>query len=420
MPTSVGPNTFGEENLVFGYDLGDVINSYKGQPTTNNYGGSFRDFTGTSYSPDGEWISSEPTRFTKTYFSTLPTPIGPGGTLIEESGTAGFHHLSRYGGGGEDGLHSLSCYLYPFVAGITDFCIGMLGDGSNNIQFNLDTRAITYGGGISNRNAFIKNVPGWPGWLRVGANIEGRAGGWVGCLGYSSYTSYTGTAGGKKAYITGIQYEYKTQPTPFTPGTRSNTQGLIDLFGRSTIDLTNVSFDGNAQMEFDGTDDSLVVGNNSILKNNDTSIEFIIKYLNTPNGDIIQFGVGSGTYAQYYYRAYSGNSYWNFYPAGGDGAGDITIPNAALPLNKFHHIVMTGNAQGYVQFYINGIAQSGANRSSYSQAANWTPADLTVGGFSWDGYSNSEIPYVKIYNRVLSASEIQQNFNAIKGRFSIS
>ena len=417
MPTSVGPNTFGEQNLVFGYDLGDGINSYKGQPTTNNFGGSFRDFTGTSYSPDGEW-TSDPTRFTKTYYSTLLTPIGPGGTLIEESGTAGYHHLSRYGGSSEDGLHSLSCYIYPFTSGITDFCIGMLGDGSNNIQFNLDTKAITYGGGISNRNAFIRDVPGWPGWLRVGANIEGRAGGWVGCFGYSSYTSYTGTAGGKKAYITGIQYEYKTQPTPFVGGTRSVTQGLLDFAGRSTIDLTNVSFDSNAQMIFDGTNDSLVVGNNTVLKNNNSSIEFLIKYLNTPNGDIIQFGVGSGTYAQYYYRAYSGYSYWNWYPVG-TGYGEIAIPNAALPLNKYHHIVMTGDDQGYVQFYINGTLQTGATRTANSQPANWTPADLTVGGFSWDGYSNSEIPYLKIYSRVLSASEITSNFNAIKSRFGI-
>ena len=35
MPTSVGPNTFGEENLVFGYDLADVSNSYRGEPTVN-------------------------------------------------------------------------------------------------------------------------------------------------------------------------------------------------------------------------------------------------------------------------------------------------------------------------------------------------------------------------------------------------
>jgi len=162
----------------------------------------------------------------------------------------------------------------------------------------------------------------------------------------------------------------------------------------------------------------MVVSNNSALKNNNTSIEFVIKYLDTPNGDIIQFGVGSGAYAQYYYRAYSGNSYWNWYPVG-TGYGDITIPNAALPLNQYHHIVMTGNDQGYVQFYINGVVQTGATRTRNTQPSNWTPADLTIGGFSWDGYSSSIIPSVKIYNRVLTASEISRNFNAIKSRFNI-
>ena len=35
MPSSAGPNTFGEENLVFAYDLGDTANSYRGEPTEN-------------------------------------------------------------------------------------------------------------------------------------------------------------------------------------------------------------------------------------------------------------------------------------------------------------------------------------------------------------------------------------------------
>ena len=35
MPTHVGPNISGEENLVFGYNLSDQKNSYLGEPTTN-------------------------------------------------------------------------------------------------------------------------------------------------------------------------------------------------------------------------------------------------------------------------------------------------------------------------------------------------------------------------------------------------
>jgi hypothetical protein len=37
MPSSAGPNTAGETNLVFAYDLGDSVNSYKGEPATNHH-----------------------------------------------------------------------------------------------------------------------------------------------------------------------------------------------------------------------------------------------------------------------------------------------------------------------------------------------------------------------------------------------
>ena len=53
MPSYSGPNTFGEENLVFGYDTGDAANSYKGEPTENilALGGSDTEIerSGTSY-----------------------------------------------------------------------------------------------------------------------------------------------------------------------------------------------------------------------------------------------------------------------------------------------------------------------------------------------------------------------------------
>jgi len=48
MPSSAGPNTAGESNLVFAYDLGDAVNSYKGEPTTNTVRYS-NNVTGSNY-----------------------------------------------------------------------------------------------------------------------------------------------------------------------------------------------------------------------------------------------------------------------------------------------------------------------------------------------------------------------------------
>ena len=418
MPTAGGPNTLGESNLVFAYDTGDVSNSYRGQPTTN-IGNNFRDFTGTGYSPDGEWVSS-PTRFTKTYYPNLTTPIGPGGTLIEESGTGGYHHLSRYGGGSESGAHSLSCYIYPLVSGITDFCIGMLGDSSNNIRFNLDTRVITYGGGISNTNAFIRDIPGWPGWLRVGANIEGRGGGWVGCFGYTSYTTYTGTAGGKKAYITGIQYEYTTQPTSFVAGTRSATQGLLPLIGNSTIDLTNVSFDSSAKMVFDGTNDGINLESsfftgteNNVtfecivkLSANQTSRIFLSNYTQASSATGLGIGISDSTTNKV--KWFTGNL----------GTTNTLTSNTTLSNGAYYHVVGTYNGSSKI-LYINGTSEASA---TITNGINITSAVASVGYLRYlnNQYLNGEVPVAKIYNRALTAQEVKQNYQQYKTRFNLS
>jgi hypothetical protein len=34
-------------------------------------------------------------------------------------------------------------------------------------------------------------------------------------------------------------------------------------------------------------------------------------------------------------------------------------------------------------------------------------------------FFNGKVPMVRVYNRALTASEIQQNFNALRGRFGI-
>jgi hypothetical protein len=40
-------------------------------------------------------------------------------------------------------------------------------------------------------------------------------------------------------------------------------------------------------------------------------------------------------------------------------------------------------------------------------------------GSNWDGTGRINFSQVQIYNRALSATEIQQNYNATKGRFGL-
>lgn len=57
--------------------------------------------------------------------------------------------------------------------------------------------------------------------------------------------------------VTMPQVELNTHRTPYVDGTRTATQGRVDLAGYNTLDLSNMSYDANAQMVFNGIDDKI-------------------------------------------------------------------------------------------------------------------------------------------------------------------
>jgi hypothetical protein len=75
----------------------------------------------------------------------------------------------------------------------------------------------------------------------------------------------------------------------------------------------------------------------------------------------------------------------------------------------------------FVNFYLNGKYLSQTN-SSYSPVAN-NLHNLTIGvagsGGSFTEYYGGSISYILVHNRCLSANEINQNFNALRGRYGL-
>ena len=64
-------------------------------------------------------------------------------------------------------------------------------------------------------------------------------------------------------------------------------------------------------------------------------------------------------------------------------------------------------------FYVNGnfiIGNAGGSEGPYG---------IQIGGLSGE-HSIGQFSFLQFYNRVLSASEIQQNYNALKGRFGLT
>jgi hypothetical protein len=76
-----------------------------------------------------------------------------------------------------------------------------------------------------------------------------------------------------------------------------------------------------------------------------------------------------------------------------------------------------------MQFYRNGV-YGGDNATNYSPSAQ-NNLFLRI-GCAWNNntsqnteFYSGKVATIQIYNRALSASEIQQNFNATKARFNL-
>lgn len=61
-----------------------------------------------------------------------------------------------------------------------------------------------------------------------------------------------------------------------------------------------------------------------------------------------------------------------------------------------------------------------ADLKASNTAGSQGPNGLTIGRYGGNSeYSNAYVGFVMCYNRVLTATEIQQNFNALRGRYSV-
>jgi len=81
--------------------------------------------------------------------------------------------------------------------------------------------------------------------------------------------------------------------------------------------------------------------------------------------------------------------------------------------NVWHHwtIVYSNNS---VLIYRDGVADA---NGSQSKTISFSSNKLVIGGTLCGAYSNVNVSNTQVYNRALSATEITQNYNALKGRY---
>ena len=213
------------------------------------------------------------------------------------------------------------------------------------------------------------------------------------------------------------QVEINDNATQFIlNGTRSVSGSLFDITGNHEIDVSNVSYDSDAQMNFDGTDDYLEVADNSALDlTSAMSFEFIVK-ADSSQGNSFPRLMDKSTYLIHLSQTSPFTIAMNITVSG--GTLRQTAIGTAFTADKYTHIVCTYDGQ-FGKIYVNGF---GLFERDFSSSADCSTNNSSL-KFGGNGATtrplNGELPISRVYNRVLSAGEVEQNFTALRGRFNI-
>lgn len=192
-----------------------------------------------------------------------------------------------------------------------------------------------------------------------------------------------------------------------------------DLSGSNNIKFySSSSYNVNANPTFstDGGGSLVTTGifgksinNSGITGSVARSMEAWVKFNSVAGNAVISIG-GQSASQLYELMAYSNNlieHYW----------GNFTQSSTVLATNTWYHIVIIYDGTTNHYIYINGV-QVGI---SATPTLNTTNTPIYVGPAvttTWGAF-DGKIAALRIYNRVLSSSDVTNNFNVLKTRFGL-
>ena len=353
--------------LIFYYDMNNV-KSWKGKPVTNSVSnaGSMASFN--------NYSNGTPVKFTT------------------EFGTTGYrmNNLGSWNG------------IYQ----------GVSIPSTGTYTFSMWAR---YLGGHANQTGGAVYVSGWGGGDSATYLDKSKIGQWqrvtltLNCTN-TSMTLYLISWGGTNNSdnssweVTMPQVEPGSYATPFVDGTRSTTQALIDITGNNTI-TSNMTYNSDGTFSFSGSQYADLNNTSVIAGNQPFTIE---SWTNLTSGS---YGAIFGNYGSGY-----GSGLW-WATAGLYIGGSVYHSSYSTSMAGKHHSAVTRDSNGNCVLYRDGVqVGTGVLTGSIPTNINWRiGADVNGAGEPMNGY----IYNVKAYNRVLSATEIAQNFYAHRGRYGL-
>jgi hypothetical protein len=401
--------------LVFYYDMANGQKSWKGAPTTNIHpiDGYISWPAQTLHFWNGNnWVVDS------TY--THPGVAGPAGIYLGK--------VRKYTSGALTAVWSNTSHAYilktaPMTSGqsyamsaYTFLSSDCNIDGMNSSIEGASVSALA-GGYVTGYDTSRKGT-----WQRQG--LQGTGSGNVNfILAYPYRGGVTDGSFTGSMLVGGAQVEFGTFPTPYTDDTRSNTQAIVDLTGRRTIGVGGspaYGSDGTFTFSSSGSTTLNLGSGNNFLPMPSLTLEAWIKTPGLGSGMSVN-GIWGFTYGIRFNAASDGSLYFII---GTDVTTFVNIATSGVNVNdnNWHHVVAVKNGDSSCAIYVDGVVRaSGTPVAGWSGTNPWAAMEIQVGRDQNDApyFFNGRIDVGRVYNRALSATEVQQNFNAQRGRYGI-
>ena len=201
-------------------------------------------------------------------------------------------------------------------------------------------------------------------------------------------------------------------------GSGITSYGLVGGIGATLVNGTGYTSDGGGSFVFDGTNDYVITSANvGPLGANPRTICIWFYMPSAQSKNVYGYGqlVGGSIFDIITWDSDGFNRVIGHY-AGRDYDTLGSMPSRnTLNVPGWNFVVHTYNGTA-VSIYTNTVFSNSTN-------LNLTTLDgpLTLGKGTYDGYDHftGKVSNIQIYNRVLTAAEMLQNYNATKGRYGL-
>lgn len=237
------------------------------------------------------------------------------------------------------------------------------------------------------------------------------------------YHSITGIT----SQFTEFQLEQSAFATPFVAGTRATTQAVVDLTGNTTLTANSLTYASDNTFSFNGIDNYITVPSTPLALTSWTQPWTLGVWMYVPasatwsdgtnQSHFVSKGTTTGSWG-----IFLGSTNNTIHAAIRTDAG-VYQTGGSITRDAWYNVVGTWDGINTVSTYINGVLADSVTATTLSGVPD--TQNLLIGGSTtaFTGspgiYYTGKLPSVTGYNRALSAAEVKQNFNALRGRYGL-